>query len=409
MAAQDTTARLSTIPHQTSEEPPETPKKPRRKHRCMFRDQKGRWWLDYYKRDEEGKLVRRRKLVAGKTKEDAERALRAIRTSVDEGTYVDPARAPGFSDFCTKYHADHGQNLISHQWQGRVQHLKNYFGNCKLSAISIDMILDYRTKRKAEGKARDGKSSLAPATINREVQLLRAILGKAVEWRKLVRNPALSVEDHGEGEKRERCLTRTEILRLLQATKRSASPLLRSIVYLALETGMRKSEIFNLKWSDVDFESGQLLVRETKTGEQRHVPLSRRARWLLAKRAAHDPLATWVFQSKDEDGKPAPVSDIKNAWWTVLMRSRIEDFRFHDLRHTFASHFAMKGGNLYALATIMGHSNPVMTLKRYTHLSPEYMRAQRAVMDQKPYEAESNGHRMDTKRVSRERTDSLSD
>jgi integrase len=86
----------------------------------------------------------------------------------------------------------------------------------------------------------------------------------------------------------------------------------------------------------------------------------------------------------------------------------IEDFCFHDLRHTFASHFAMKVGNIYALAVILGHANPKMTLDRYAKLSPVYIRGQRAVMDRKPYEAESYRHLMDTKRVLRDRTDSLS-
>jgi integrase len=401
MATQDPTSRLSTIPHQTSEQIPETPKKPRRKHRCMFRDQKGRWWLDFYVRDVKNKLVRRRKLVDGKTREDAERALRAIRTSMDEGTYVNPARTPGFSDFWKMFHERHGHKLDSHQWHGWVGHLKKFFGNCKLSAITPDMIEQYRIERKATGTARDGEGTLADSTINREVQMLRAILGKAVKWRKLAHNPALNVEDYGEGAVSERCLTRTEIRRLLQATKRSRSPLLRSVVYLALETGMRKSEIFNLKWSDVDFESGQLLVRDTKTDEERRVPVSRRAHWLLTKRAARDPLATWVFESRDRESNPAPVSDVKNSWWTALTQARIEDFCFHDLRHTFESHFAMKDGNIYALAVILGHANPKMTLDRYANLSPEYIRSQRAVMDRKPYEAESNGHRMDTRRVLR--------
>jgi integrase len=340
-------------------------------------------------RDQNDRLVRRRKLVDGKTREDAERALRSIRTSVDEGTYINPARTPRFSDFCKKYHKDHGRNLVSHLWPGRVDHLKEYFGNCRLSAITPERIMDYRNWRNENGKARDGKSALAPATINREVEMLRSILGKAVKWRKLARNPALDVEDYEEAEPSGRFLTQAEIRRLLLATKRSRSRLLRPITYLALETGMRKSELFGLAWADVNFESGQILVRNTKTNEQRHVALSRRARWMLTKRAARDPLATWVFQTRDADGEPAPVSDIKKAWWTALLRARIEDFTFHQLRHTFASHWAMKGGNLYALAVILGHSNPAITLERYAKLSPEFIRDQRATMDRKPYVAQA--------------------
>ena len=70
------------------------------------------------------------------------------------------------------------------------------------------------------------------------------------------------------------------------------------------------------------------------------------------------------------------MSDVKKAWWQALRRAKIEDSRFHDLRHTFASHFAMKGGNIYALAKILGHSNPKMTLDRYAHLSPDFIQEQ---------------------------------
>jgi integrase len=366
----------------------------RRKNRCMFRDERGRWWLDYYTPD--GK---RRRKIAGKTREDAERALRDVRSSVDRGEYVDPRGTPGFSAFCEVYHERYGQHLASHaKSSARINHLKNYFGDRNLAAITPDMIERYRLARLATGKARDGESVVSRATINREIGLLRAILAKSVRWGLLARNPASRVEDYDEGEQRERYLTREEILRLLVATKRSFSPLLRAVVYLALETGMRKREIFDLKWADVDLQGGQILVRKTKTGVQRHVPLSRRARWLLSKRAARDPLAGWVFESRGRDGEPAAVSDVKKAWRAALRRARIEDFRFHDLRHTFASHFAMKGGNIYALAKILGHANPKMTLDRYAHLSQEYIAEQHAVMDRASYR-----HQMDTSVVSGKR------
>jgi integrase len=72
-------------------------------------------------------------------------------------------------------------------------------------------------------------------------------------------------------------------------------------------TGLRKSELFRLRWSGIDFDARQLLVAKSKTGEQRHAPLSRRALWLLRKMAARDPLATWAFQSEDRKGVSSPV------------------------------------------------------------------------------------------------------
>jgi len=119
--------------------------------------------------------------------------------------------------------------------------------------------------------------------------------------------------------------------------------------------------------------------------------MSRRARWLLGKFAARDPLAERVFESRSEKGERAPAGDTKTAWQRALRIARIEDFHFHDLRHTFASHFALKRGNLYALAKILGYSSPKMTLDRYTHLSPEFVNEQRRVMDS-AYSPVANRH-----------------
>ena len=368
---------------ETSEIEVQKSRRPRRKHRCMFRDAKGRWWLDYYTPD--GK---RRRKIAGRTKDDAERMLRQIRTSVDRNEYVDPNNAPGFADFCAIYHERHGQHLASpEKTDGRVKLLKDYFKNKKISEIKSDHIESYRLRRKETGKARNHTDPLNLATINREIQKLRAMLTKAVKWGFIAQNEALKVEDYPENEPRERYLTRAEILRLMQATKRSKSPALRPVVYLELETGLRKSELLGLRWEDVDFESQQLLVRDTKTGVARRVPLSRRARWVLAKLAARGPLTTWVFESRNRKGERAPVSDVKKAWRTALLRARIEGFDFHDLRHTFASHVAMKGGNVYALAKMLGHANPKMTIDRYAHLSQEFIQEQQRVMDKPIYSA----------------------
>ena len=88
-----------------------------------------------------------------------------------------------------------------------------------------------------------------------------------------------------------------------------------------------------------------------------------------------------MFESRATDGTKAAALDVKTSWSRALRLARIEGFRFHDLRHTFASHFVMKNGNIFALAEILGHSNPLITLKRYTHLSPQFIAEQRKTMD----------------------------
>ena len=347
----------------------------------MFKDQKGRWHLDYYTPD--GK--RRRKLV-GASKREADGLLDRIRVSKTQGEYVDPAKAPTFEAFCKTFEQRHGQHKPYYQKSScYIEALKAYFGKVRLSRLTAEQIEGYRLRLQAEKSKRDPQNPVSLATINRQVGILRAMLAKAVKWGLLAKNPASQVEDFKEDTKRERFLSSVEIRRLLRSTKGTDSPILRPVVYLALQTGMRKAEMLNLRWSDVNFEASKILVRESKTGEPRQVPMSRRARWLFRKLGA-----------RGRDGTIAPASEIKTAWHKALTRTQIRDFRFHDLRHTFASHFAMRRGDLYALAEILGHSNPKLTLDRYAHLSPEFVHAQRGVIDAMYSTSQNRGQFIDT-------------
>src|SRR5262249_1087591 len=145
--------------------------------------------------------IRHRKLINGATKEDAERELREIFCAVDNGTYADPRRAPAFTAFCATFDKRHGQHKIMYRRDSnRIERLKKYFGDRKLSDITSGMIESYRLDRIEKGRGRDGQNTLAPATVNREVMILRAMFNKAVKWGMLARNPAQSVEDYDEGE-----------------------------------------------------------------------------------------------------------------------------------------------------------------------------------------------------------------
>jgi integrase len=346
----------------------------------MYQDAKGRWCLDYYTPD--GK---RRRETVGRSKRQADARLAKVKLDKARGQYVDPARAPHFSDFCDQFMQRHGQHKRGYRKaDGMMNKFKASFGRLRLTALTAGHIERYRLARLEEPSGRDPRRPVSRTSVNREVETLRAMLNKAVAWGYIATNPASQVEDYPENNRRERFLTREEIRRLLGATKRSGSPILRPAVYMALQTGMRKGELLNLRWTDVKFDANQLLVRESKAGVPRHVPLSRAAHWLLRKLAARAVLAgpgEHVFETPKRDGAWGAASDVKTAWRRALRLARIEEFRFHDLRHTFASHFAMGDGNLYALAKILGHSSPKMTLDRYAHLSPEFVQAQRGVMD----------------------------
>ncbi|MCX5657771.1 MAG: site-specific integrase, partial [Candidatus Omnitrophica bacterium] len=203
---------------------------------------------------------------------------------------------------------------------------------------------------------------VSPATNNREVACLKCILNKAVEWGKLKDNPIKKVKLFRENNKRLRYLEKEEIIRLLANCNRH----LRSMVVVALNTGMRKGEILGLKWHDVDFRQGIIYLLDTKNGEKREIPMNEQAKTALIRVRKH-PDSPHIFCKGD--GKP--FGNVRKSFYTALKKSGIIDFRFHDLRHTFASQLVMSGVDLNTVRELMGHKSLEMTL-RYSHLSPDH-------------------------------------
>jgi integrase len=131
-----------------------------------------------------------------------------------------------------------------------------------------------------------------------------------------------------------------------------------------------KGEILGLEWDRVDFSRGVLLLEsdDTKSRKRREVPMTQ---------TVNDLLST---MSQPRKGRVFPLSSIDESYRVALREAKIYDANFHTLRHSFASHYMMRGGNLYDLAKILGHASVRIT-SRYAHLSPTHLRAQMAVMD----------------------------
>ena len=145
---------------------------------------------------------------------------------------------------------------------------------------------------------------------------------------------------------------------------------LKPMILVALNTGLRRGEIFNLLWSDVNFEKRELTIEgaTSKSGQTRHVQLNSQAYTIL-----HD----WQQQSNGDYVFPSPrtggrFNNIKKSWAGLRERAHIKDFRFHDLRHSFASKLVAAGVDLYTVKELMGHSSIQMT-EKYAHLAPEHM------------------------------------
>jgi integrase len=245
------------------------------------------------------------------------------------------------------------------------------FGRMRLDTITRGDVERFRNERMA-GKLprarRNRKRSLAPATVAKELGLLRRILNVAVEAGLLDRNPVARLKMPEFDNRRDRVIDTTEYQRLLAAVDEGQGAHMRPIIVLAYETGMRQGEIVGLRWADVDLAGHFTRLPRTKNGEKRSVPLTETAEEALrawGRRAWNRRESTYVFPSPAGDG---PLGNVSAAFARLAKRARVAEVHFHDLRHTFATRMVERGVDLITLASITGHKTLAM-LRRYSHPS----------------------------------------
>ena len=214
-----------------------------------------------------------------------------------------------------------------------------------------------------------------PATINRLVATLKHMFTKAVEWEWLEEEAAKRVRKVKlleENNRRLRYLCKEEVSNLLRECSNTVKP----IVTVALNTGMRKGEILSLRWENVDLKHGFILLDRTKNGERREIPINGTVRITIEGLTRR--LDVPYVLHDVETGKR--YQDIKKGFNGACRRAGIKDFRFHDLRHTFASHLVMAGQDITTVKELLGHKTLGMTL-RYAHLAPSHKVKAVALLD----------------------------
>ncbi len=206
----------------------------------------------------------------------------------------------------------------------------------------------------------------APGTVRRYLASLSGPLSAAVldyEW--LTSHPLRKVRKPPGTPHRTRFLSEAERSRLLAACKISRNPHLHTIVLLALTTGARKQQVRALRWRDVDLARGTIRLQPSKGARHRTVPVVGEALTLLADRCRGQAPDAWVFAR--HDGLQPIYVDV--AFVRACKRAGIDDFRFHDLRHTTASYLAMSGASPREIMEVLGHTNITQAME-YSHLSP---------------------------------------
>ncbi len=178
-------------------------------------------------------------------------------------------------------------------------------------------------------------------------------------------NPARQIERKQLNNARVRFLSDAERKRLLAVCRASTWPKLYLLVLVALTTGARKGELLALRWADIDRERAVAYVRSSKNGDRRMLPLTPAVLEELNRFGGVE--HALLFGSERRPGKPMQFDA---AWQLALKEARIDNFRFHDLRHSCASYLAQQGASLVELADVLGHRTMRMVM-RYSHLSSE--------------------------------------
>ena len=297
---------------------------------------------------------------------------------------------PTLGEFITEVYAPWTVARRPKWAQTYLTQIKRLFGDWygkPLAAITPEDVDRWQTGRIAAG--------IAPATVQRELNYLASVLTRAVKLKKLATNPARAVErakvdrtpkvrylDPAEEKRLRAALSERDAE--MRAARESANkwrksrkedplpPLpyygdhLTPAVLLSINTGMRRGELLALRWASVDMKGKQITVEGStaKSQQTRHIPLNDEALDVLKK---------WKAQAPDSD-RVIPISTgFKTAWSHLLERAEITKFRWHDLRHHFASRLVQAGVPLNTVRELLGHGSMAMTL-RYAHLAPDQKR-----------------------------------
>lgn len=314
---------------------------------------------------------------------DAKRWVQATETAIREGRHFKTVEAKKhtLSDMLDRYEKSVLPNLKS--GADRSRHIifwKAELGDYTLADVRPSQIAEARDTLAQSMTSRGEPRS--PSTVNRYLATLSHAYTVAVkEWGWADENPLLKVSSLKEPRGRMRFLSDDERRRLLAVCKDSSSRFLYPVVVLAISTGMRHGEIINLRWKNVNLVEGYIVLYETKNGEVRRVPLAGHALECLKSLGKVRRTDTDLLFPQSRGKNPVTL---QKPWITALKTAEIEDFRFHDLRHSAASYLAMNGASLAEIAEILGHKTLQM-VKRYAHLSEAHTASVVAKMNEKVF------------------------
>lgn len=302
----------------------------------------GKFWIQYF---DQGR--RHRELIGTEKLAIAVREKRM--TEIRENRFFPELRRRKilFSQLCD----DFEQHKPEHWSGGMFTRVRNWFAPLPAASITPHQI-----DQKLNEMIKAGSS---PATANRYRAITSAVFSWAVRNGKITSNPARAVSLRREDNSRIRFLSPAEESRLRRAAVAAGGGAVAELD-LAIHTGMRRGEQYGLRWQSVDMHRGMITLLRTKSGEARHIPLNQVARRALQ-----------ALRLINTGERVCGFLEPRHWFYEARKAAKLPDFRWHELRHTFASRLVMAGVDLRTVQELMGHKSISMTV-RYAHLSPRH-------------------------------------
>jgi len=342
---------------------------------------RGQKW--YVQLRDNGRLVRQS--TGTHIKKVAQEIEAKIKMELVEGKYFDKGQGnkKTFRDMVEKYMTEEAVKKAAKSKlrdEVSLKHLLPVFGDKYLSQITPNMITSYKLKRRQEGAS--------ASSINKELAFSKHAFNIAIKvWGWIKDNPFVRVPLEKMPSGRVKYLQDDEFERLCAVCNEP----LRSIVILAGHTGLRQDNLLSLTWKQIDFRNETINVEHTKNGQPICIPMTQTAKNLLLELSKVKRIDTpYIFYTSA--GKKLCNTLVSRWFRQASKRAGLEDFRFHDLRHHFASMLVQKGADLYTVQKLLGHQTSEMA-RRYSHLTNTNLRSVINLLDNKESEFKAQiGH-----------------
>lgn len=363
---------------------------------------------------EDGKQIR--KSVFGKTQKEVIRKLRELLDEYQD-TEINEAYNMTLGEWMDKWLTEYAvptlrKSTIRSYGTYITRYIAPYLGSkpiCKIKPIEIQKMYNSLL---AGGSSSTTKKPLSPTTVHSVHMLLHEIMESAVSAHLIVKNPTIDTEPPKCAHVPKNILNDEQLDQYMEAIKNE--PLWYDFFYTEITTGLRQGEICGLKWTDLDDETGRLKVQRSIAHSPQTGPLVGDTKTETGKRSIQLPPSTlhllknrrtkaiseWIFPSLLEPEKPTAPSSAYHKHKDILIKAGLPNIRFHDLRHTFATHALTSGVDPKTLSSILGHTNASFTLDTYTHVTSDMQKNASAIVgnfmeelfgkDLKPWENREN-------------------